>query len=92
MEIPIVIHKDIDSVYGVTVPDIPGCFSWGDTVEDALQNTRQAILIHVETLLDEGLPVEITPSRIDMLNTNSDYAGAYLWAVVDVDISKLEAT
>jgi predicted RNase H-like HicB family nuclease len=91
MEIPIVLHKDKDSVYGITVPDIRGCFSWGDTVEDAIRNTRQAILSHIEALLSGGLTVDISPSRIETLNVNKDYAGAYLWALVDVDISKLDA-
>ena len=91
MEIPIVIHKDKDSVYGVTVPDIPGCFSWGDTVEHAMRNTKQAIVVHIEALLSEGSPVEITPSPIETLSVNNDYAGAYLWALVDVDISRLDA-
>jgi predicted RNase H-like HicB family nuclease len=91
MESPIVIHKDKDSVYGVTVPDIPGCFSWGDTVEDAIRNTRQAILGHIEALLSEGMAVDISPSQIETLNVNKDYADAYLWALVDVDISKLDS-
>ena len=32
MLIPVAIHKDTDSLYGVTVPDIPGCFSAGETI------------------------------------------------------------
>ena len=32
----IVIHKDPESCYGVTVPDLPGCFSAGNTIEEAL--------------------------------------------------------
>ena len=35
MRYPIVIHKDPESCYGVTVPDLPGCFSAGNTVEEA---------------------------------------------------------
>ena len=31
MRFPIVVHKDKNSGYGVTVPDLPGCFSAGDT-------------------------------------------------------------
>lgn len=91
MEIPIVIHKDKDSVYGVTVPDVPGCYSWGATVEDAMRNTKQAILLHFQTLLSEGSPAEITPSEVETLTANRDYADAYLWALVDVDLSKLDA-
>ena len=35
MHCPIVIHKDTGTGYGVTVPDLPGCFSAGDTLEEA---------------------------------------------------------
>lgn len=52
MQLPIAIHKDDGSVYGVTVPDIPGCFSYGETVEEAIKNARDAIYGHPETLLD----------------------------------------
>jgi predicted RNase H-like HicB family nuclease len=54
MEIPVAIHKDEISVYGVIVPDVPGCFSWGDSIEDAMQNTREAIYSHVQAMLAEG--------------------------------------
>ena len=44
MRFPIVIHKDKDegSGYGVIVPDLPGCFSAGDTLEDALMSSQEA--------------------------------------------------
>lgn len=45
MYIPIVIFKDAASVYGVNVPDIKGVHSWGDSVEDALNNVRAALVI-----------------------------------------------
>ena len=35
MNYPIVIHKDADSDYGVTVPDLPGCFSAGKTLDES---------------------------------------------------------
>ena len=43
MRYPVVIHKDKASDYGVTVPDLPGCFSAGDTMEDALTSVIEAI-------------------------------------------------
>ncbi len=89
MEIPVAIHKDEHSVYGVIVPDLPGCFSWGDTVEDAMKNAREAIYAHVEAMLNEGMPVHMTQSRIEDLAALDDYAGA-LWALVQVDLSKLD--
>jgi predicted RNase H-like HicB family nuclease len=34
--------------YGVVVPDLPGCCSAGDTLEEALGNSQEAILFHLE--------------------------------------------
>jgi predicted RNase H-like HicB family nuclease len=89
MEVPVAIHKDENSVYGVTVPDVPGCFSWGDSIEDAMKNAREAIYAHVEAMLGEGMRVDIARSRIEDLAADSDYAGA-VWALVKVDLSKLD--
>jgi predicted RNase H-like HicB family nuclease len=38
------------SAFGVAVPDLPGCFSAGDTVEEAFDNAREAIEAHLEIL------------------------------------------
>ena len=35
------------SAYNVTVPALPGCFTWGETVERALENAREAIAVHL---------------------------------------------
>ena len=40
---PVVIHKDNNSDYGVTVPDLPGCFSAGSSIEEALQQVKEAV-------------------------------------------------
>ena len=89
MEIPVAIHKDEHSVYGVIVPDVPGCFSWGESIEDAMMNTREAIYSHVEAMLAEGIPVEIRQSKIEDLAADDCYIGA-VWALVQVDLSKLD--
>ena len=79
---PIVIHKDADSDYGVTVPDLPGCFSAGETIEEALEMAREAIELHMEGLIADGLPVP-PPGRIEQHRRNPDYADG-TWAVVEV--------
>ncbi|MDQ2990297.1 MAG: type II toxin-antitoxin system HicB family antitoxin [Pseudomonadota bacterium] len=89
MEILIAIHKDENSVYGVSGPDVPGCFSWGDSVEDAMKNSREAIYSHVQAMLAEGIPVEIRQSRIEDLAAANGYVGA-VWALVQVDVYKLD--
>lgn len=44
------IHKGQGTVYGVTVPDIPGYHSYGESVEDAIKNAKEAILGHLQVL------------------------------------------
>lgn len=90
MLFPIAIHKDEGSVYGVTVPDVPGCHSWGDTVMEAIENTKEAILGHIETLLELGEEPSLTQTPIEELQADTDYAGA-MWAYVDVDLAKMSA-
>lgn len=36
------------SAYNVTVPALPGCFTWGNTVEEALEQAREAIALYLE--------------------------------------------
>ena len=89
MRFPIVIHKDACSGYGVTVPDLPGCFSAGDTLDEAIESAREAIACHVEGLLMDGEPV---PPRLSLEahQANDDYRGG-VWVIVAVDISKLSS-
>jgi predicted RNase H-like HicB family nuclease len=69
---PVVIHKDQSSDYGVTVPDLPGCFSAGETVEEALRMAKDAILCHLEGLLldDEEIPL---PSSVERYWDNPNF-------------------
>ena len=87
MQYPIFIHKDEESVYGVIVPDLPGCFSAGDTIDEAIQNAHEAIECHIEGLLldNEFLPLK---KAIEEHIENPDLKGGVL-AIVEIDISKL---
>ena len=87
MQYPIFIHKDTDSVYGVIVPDLPGCYSFGDTVDDAIQNAHEAIECHIEGLLIDNEPIPLKKS-IEQHLENKDFKGGIL-ALVEIDISKL---
>ena len=52
---PIAIERGSDTeAFGVTVPDIPGCFSAGDTLEEAIENVKEAISGHLEILAEDG--------------------------------------
>jgi predicted RNase H-like HicB family nuclease len=89
MRYPIVIHKDTDSDYGVTIPDLPGCFSAGVTLDDALVNAREAIECHLEGLLSAGEALP-QPGSIDDHRQAPEYAEG-TWALVDIDLSRLDS-
>lgn len=89
MQFPIAVFKDDGSVYGVVVPDVPGCNSWGDTIEDAIRNAKEAIYGHVGTLLELGESIDFKASHVDDLLKNAEYSGA-TWALVDIDMSRLD--
>ncbi len=89
MRFPIVVHKDDTSGYGVSVPDLPGCFSAGDSLDDAIESAHEAIACHLEGLLMDG---EMVPERapLETHQANRAYKSG-IWAVVAVDISKLSS-
>ena len=89
MRFPIVIHKDPNSVYGVTVPDLPGCFSAEDTLDDAIDSAHEAIACHLEGLLmdRETIPEQ---APLEVHRANKEFRGG-TWALVSVDISKLSS-
>ena len=43
--------------YAAYVPDLPGCVSTGETVEEVERNIREAIQLHVEGMKEDGLTV-----------------------------------
>jgi predicted RNase H-like HicB family nuclease len=43
-----IVHKDEDSAFGVEFPDLPGCFSAADRIEDVLANAVEALQLWFE--------------------------------------------
>ena len=42
------VHQEGDSAYGVQFPDVPGCFSAADELEDLIANASEALALHLE--------------------------------------------
>ena len=71
---------DAIHAFGVVVPDLPGCFSAGDTLDEAIVNAREAIDLWFETVLDDGGTIpEAAP--IAEHQAKSEFAG-WIWAIV----------
>ena len=58
----IVVEKTV-SGYSAYSPDLPGCVATGSTKEETEHNMYEAIEMHIEGLLEDGLPIpELTTS------------------------------
>jgi predicted RNase H-like HicB family nuclease len=87
MKFALAIHKEPESDYGVTVLDLPGCFSSGETIDDAMDQAKEAIECHLDAMIqdEEAIP---QPNPLEYHKNNPDYSDA-IFAYVDVDINKL---
>jgi len=54
MEYTVILHPAEEGGYWAEVPALPGCFSQGETVDEALKNIKEAIELHIECLEEEG--------------------------------------
>ena len=88
MRFPVVLHTDDGVRFGVTVPDLPGCFSSGDTFDEALDSVVEAIDLHLEGLIEAGGAVPV-PQGIAEHRVNPDFADG-VWAAVEVKVSRFE--
>ncbi len=60
--------------FGVIIPDLPGCFSAGDTMAAALTNARDSAIAWIEATLDAGDRIP-PPSPFAALRGRADFAG-----------------
>lgn len=86
MRYPVIVHKDGGSDYGVTVPDFPGVFSGGETLDEALANVQDAIETFYEGEEVERLP---DPSPLERVLASEDAEGGAV-VLVDVNFDFLE--
>jgi len=87
MKYPVLIHKESNTEYGVTIPDIPGCFTAGKTIDEALKNLQEAVECYYE-----GEEINTAPeaSNIDDLMSDKDlFTDGGFWALADLDFSFL---
>lgn len=91
MRYPIAIEPARDgAAYGVAIPDLPGCFSAGDTLDEALDNAEQAALLWIDAALDAGQVIP-KPSSVEAIRNDAAYAG-WLFGLVTVDPAQLDDT
>lgn len=84
------------TAYGVVVPDLPGVFSAGDTLDEALANTEQAVLFALEDIVERDADIP-APTELEWMMVGKNGKGGpkqfppskWGWFVVNVDTSRL---
>ena len=51
-------------IFLAKVPTLPGCISYGKTLPEAEANICEAIECHVESMLDDGLPIPVESPKM----------------------------
>ena len=60
MEYTVIFHQAEEGGYWAEVPMLPGCYSQGETMDEAMRNIKEAIESHLEALRDDKqeIPIE----------------------------------
>lgn len=91
MRYPILIEEGTDTAaFGVVVPDLPGCFSAGDTLDEAVEAAKEAAAAWIDTALDQGMPVP-SPSSLEGPRKLRGYKG-WVVGLIEIDESLLDDT
>lgn len=66
MKFNITIERDEDGAWVVECPSIPGCFSQGNTREEAVENIREAIQLCLQVRAEQGLPLTVETRQVEV--------------------------
>jgi predicted RNase H-like HicB family nuclease len=64
MQYAIVIEKAPGSNYSAYVPDLPGCISVGDTLDEVKRMIQEAVELHIEGMREDGLPIPAPSTEV----------------------------
>jgi predicted RNase H-like HicB family nuclease len=82
---PAIVERGAEG-YGVFFPDLPGCVSAGDTLQEAARNAEEALQLHVECTIENGDPLP-APSELDAIERDPEVDEAAR-ILVRVDVPK----
>ena len=84
MRYPIVIEPGTETTaFGVVMPDLPGCFSAGDTLDEAVAAAEEAAAAWIDAALDAGEAIP-PASSLETIRNNPDFHG-WLFGVATID-------
>jgi predicted RNase H-like HicB family nuclease len=91
MRYPIAIEPGSETTaFGVVVPDLPGCFSAGDTLDEAFTGAEEAAAAWIDAALDAGQAIP-APSSLEALRRNPVFAG-WMFGVITLSPALFDDT
>lgn len=66
-----VVVEDAGSNLAAYVPDLPGCVATGDSAEEVGRLIREAIALHLEGLVEDGLAIPEPSSRVEYVEVDA---------------------
>ena len=86
MRYPIAIEPgDETEAFGVIIPDLPGCYSAGDTLEEMHANAKESAQLWREAVLEDGGAVP-HPSSPEVLRQEHPKWADWIWSAVEIDV------
>lgn len=71
---PVILEEDKSGGYVVTNPAIEGCYSQGETIEEALENIKEATELCVEEMAEKAKKIKTKNISLHLINITNKYA------------------
>lgn len=85
---PAVLERGPAGAFGIFFPDLPGCVSAGDTMEEAMAGAREALGVHLDGMAEAGEPIP-RPSSLDEVEVPE---GVDVVALVAVPVAEVDGS
>ena len=86
-----IVEEEEGKAVGVWFPDLPGCFSAGDTLDEAMLNAREAVALYAEALREDGrtMPRARTLTELKADPEAADDLETYMVALIPFEAGTL---
>ena len=82
-----VVHKDKGSDFGVSFPDLPGCITAGNTIDEAKDMAQDSLALHIKGMIEDQERIP-SPAKLEDIMDDPDYSDAAAILVVSVSEAK----
>ncbi|MGY3509913.1 type II toxin-antitoxin system HicB family antitoxin [Bradyrhizobium lupini] len=83
------IHKDADSDFGVSFPDLPGLVTAGTTLDEARDMAEEALALHLEGMAEDGEPIPEPSSLENIMSKPENRSGVAILVSMKDDLPKV---